>query len=74
MSVTVRSAQGLDMVQLQGSGLTPGATYTAYPRHGEERLPLLSFTADATSAVPPALAFVRFLGVYDIASVEVRPR
>lgn len=73
MTVTVRSVKGLDMVQVQGSGLTPGATYTAYARHDEERLPLLSFRADATGAVAQALAFVKFLGVYDIASVEVQP-
>lgn len=70
--VTVRGVKGLDMVQLQGSGLSSNATYTAYARRGGDEIPLLSFTADATGAVPQALAFVRFLGVYDPAGVQVR--
>lgn len=61
------------MVQLQGSGLTPNATYTASARHGGDRMPLLSFTADATGAVPQALAFTKFLGVYDVNTLQVRP-
>lgn len=71
--LTVRQVKGLDMVQLQGSGLTPNATYTASARHGDDRIPLLSFTADATGAVPQALAFTKFFGVYDINSVQLRP-
>lgn len=73
VAVTVRGVKGLDMVQFQGHDLTPNTTYTASARHGRAQLPLLSFTADAAGAVPPALAFVKFLGVYDIASVRVRP-
>ena len=70
--VTVRQVKGVDMIQLQGSGLTPNATYTASARHGDDRIPLLSFTAGATGAVPQALAFSKFLGVYDIDSVRLR--
>ncbi|MEO3935123.1 YncE family protein [Dermatophilaceae bacterium Soc4.6] len=71
--VTVRGVKGLDMVQLQGSGLTPNATYTAYARRGDDRVPLMSFTADAQGAAPQVLAFVKFLGVYDITTVQIRP-
>lgn len=71
--LTVRQVKGLDMVQLQGSGLTPNATYTASARHGHDRIPLLSFNADAAGAVPQALAFTKFLGVYDINTLQVRP-
>ncbi|KQU69688.1 hypothetical protein ASD62_03255 [Phycicoccus sp. Root563] len=73
VAVTVRAVAGLDMVQLQGSGLTPNTTYTASARHADDLIPLLSFTADATGALPQALAFVKFLGVYDVTSVQVRP-
>lgn len=71
--LTVRAVNGLDMVQLTGSGLTPNATYTAFARRGDDHVPFLSFTADVTGAVPQALAFVKFLGVYDLNGVQVRP-
>ncbi len=73
VGVTVRAVAGLDMVQLQGSGLTPGATYHVSARHGDDQLPLLDITADAKGAVPQTLAFMKFLGTYDITSVQVRP-
>ena len=37
------------------------------------RGPLVSFTTDAQGGVPPTLAFVKLLGVYDITRVQVRP-
>ena len=73
VQVTVRGVNGLDMVQLQGSGLTPNATYTAYARRGDDQVPLMSFTADAQGTAPQVLAFVKFLGVYDITTVQIRP-
>ncbi len=73
VGLTVRTVAGLDMVQLQGSGLTPGATYRVSAEHDNTRLPLLDITADATGAVPQALAFLKFLGIYDLTSVQVRP-
>lgn len=73
VQVTVRGVKGLDMVQLQGTGLTPNAAYTAYAARGDDQVPLVSFSADAKGAVPQALAFVKFLGVYDIDRVQVRP-
>ncbi len=63
----------LDMVQLQGSGLTPNASYTAYAARGDDQVPLVSFVADAKGKAPQVLAFVKFLGVYDIDRVQVRP-
>ena len=73
VEVTVRGVKGLDMVQLQGSGLTPNTSYTAYAARGKDQVPLVSFTTDAKGGVPPTLAFVKFLGVYDITQVQVRP-
>ena len=73
VQVTVRGVKGLDMVQLQGSGLTSNTTYTAYAARGNDQVPLMSFTTDAKGGVPPTLAFVTFLGVYDITRVQVRP-
>jgi len=73
VDVTVRAVDGLDMVQLQGSGLRPDTTYTAYGRLAGQLVPLLSFTTDAKGAKPQALAFVRFLGVYDPATIVVTP-
>jgi len=73
VQVTVRGVKGLDMVQLQGTGLTHNAAYTAYAARGDDQVPLVSFSADAKGAVPQALAFVKFLGVYDIDRVQVRP-
>ena len=62
VQVTVRGVKGLDMVQLHGTGLTPNAAYTAYAAHGDDQVPLVSFSADAKGAVPQALAFVKFPG------------
>lgn len=73
VGLTVRTVAGLDMVQLQGSGLSPGATYRVSAKHDDTRLPLLDITADSTGAVPQALAFMKFLGIYDLTSVQVRP-
>ena len=61
------------MIELQGNGLTPDTIYTASAQHGDDRLPMLSFTTDPTGAVPQALAFTKFIGVYDIESVQVQP-
>ncbi len=73
VQVTVRGVKGLDMVELQGHDLAPNTTYTASARHGHDQIPLLTFTTDATGSLPQALAFVKFLGVYDVAGVHVRP-
>jgi len=71
--VTVRGVKGLDMVELQGSGLTPHASCTAYAARGDDQVPLVSFVADAKGKAPQVLAFVKFLGVYDITRVQIRP-
>lgn len=73
VGVTVRGVKGLDMIELQGRGLTPDTTYTAYARRGTDEVPLLSFTTDEKGGLAQALAFVKFLGVYEIDSVQVRP-
>jgi len=36
-------------------------------------VPLMSFTADAQGTAPQVLAFVKFLGVYDVTTVQIRP-
>jgi len=36
-------------------------------------VPLVSFVADAKGKASQVLAFVKFLGVYDIDRVQVRP-
>lgn len=72
VEVTVRAVNGLDMLELSGSGLTANEKYTAYAGHGDDQIPLLSFTTDAKGAQPQALAFLQFFGVYDPASVTVR--
>jgi len=64
VSIAVRAVQGLDMIQLQGSGLAPDTTYTVSARHDHDRLPLLSFTTDAKGWLAQALAFTKFLDVY----------
>jgi len=61
------------MVELQGSGLTPNASYTAYAARGDDQVPLVSFVADGKGKAPQVLAFVKFLGVYDITRVQIRP-
>ncbi|MGW6376322.1 beta-propeller fold lactonase family protein [Rhodococcus sp. NPDC055112] len=69
----VRAVDGLDMVQFTGRGMTPDTSYTVYATHAGLPVPLMSFTTDQNGDKPQALAFVQFLGVYDINSVTVRP-
>ena len=71
--LTVRAVQGLDMVQLAGSGLTPNGTYTAYAQRGGQLIPFVTFTADAAGSAPQVLSFFRFFGVYSRHTVVVRP-
>jgi len=73
VSTAVRAVQGLDAIQLQGSGLAPDTTYAVSARHDHDRLPLLSFTTDAKAGLAQALAFTKFLGVYPLTSVQARP-
>ncbi len=74
VSTAVRAVQGLDAIQLQGSGLAPDTTYAVSgARHDHDRLPLLSFTTDAKAGLAQALAFTKFLGVYTLTSVQARP-
>jgi len=69
----VRAVQGLDAIQLQGSGLAPNTTCAMSARHDHDRLPLLSFTTDAKGGLAQALAFTKFLGVHTLTSVQARP-
>jgi YVTN family beta-propeller protein len=72
--VTVRQVDGLDMVEISAAHLSPLSRYTAYGRHGDDdRIPLLTFATDDKGAVPQALAFTQFFGVYDPKAVVVRP-
>ena len=71
--VNVRAVNGIDQLAIEAKGLTPSATYTAYGRRNSELVPLVSFTSDAKGAVPQALAFMRFFGVYDSSDITVRP-
>jgi len=73
VSITVRAVQGLDMIQLQGSGLAPNTTYTVSARHDHDRLPLQSVTTDAKGGLAQALAFTKFLDVYTLTCVQARP-
>ncbi len=73
VSTAVRAVQGLDAIQLQGSGLAPDTTYAVSARHDHDRLPLLSFTTDAKGGLAQALAFTKFLGVHTLTSVQARP-
>ena len=77
--VTVRATSGLDMFQIIGRNLEPNTTYEASAScnncHGV-RLPLVSFTgkpnAMGCATAPQVLSFLKFHGVYDIDSVEVK--
>ncbi|GAC1495515.1 MAG: beta-propeller fold lactonase family protein [Pseudarthrobacter sp.] len=71
--LTVRAVDGLDMIQIEGQGLTPNTRYTASVDHAGQQVPLLSFTTDPTGTEPQAVAYVQFLGVYDINAVTVEP-
>ncbi|TJZ77924.1 hypothetical protein FCG67_12790 [Rhodococcus oryzae] len=72
-SLIVRAVDGLDMVQLSGRGMSANTRYTVYATHAGLQNPLMSFTTDQNGDKPQVLAFVQFLGVYDINSVTVRP-
>ncbi len=61
------------MVEISATHLSPLSRYTAYGRHGDDRIPLLTFATDDKGAVPQALAFTQFFGVYDPRTVVVRP-
>ena len=79
--VTVRPLAGVDELQLIGRRLRPNATYTASAvcaACGGARLPLLDFVADAEdksapgcATAPQVLSFLKFIGVYDLDSVQV---
>ncbi|MGH9021480.1 MAG: hypothetical protein ACRDV9_00005, partial [Acidimicrobiia bacterium] len=66
LAVTVRALDGLDMVQVAARGLAPGEGLTLFGiREAGERTPLVRFTANDRGAVPQALAFTTFFGVYE---------
>lgn len=79
--VTVRPLGGVDQLQLIGRQLRLGASYSASAvctACGGARLPLLDFVADAPdkmmpgcASAPQVLAFLKFIGVYDLDSLEV---
>ncbi len=73
--VTVRALNGLDMVQVEASGLAPNTSYTLYGRKNARTAgtKLLSFTSDAKGKEPQALGFTYFFGVYDPAAVIIQP-
>ncbi|WP_283561957.1 beta-propeller fold lactonase family protein [Paenarthrobacter sp. PH39-S1] len=71
--LTVRAVDGLDMIEIEGQGLTPNTRYTASVDDAGEPVPLLSFTTDPAGTKPQALAYVQFLGVHDIHAVTVTP-
>jgi len=73
VQLTVRAVNGLDMVELDATHLQPTTRYTAYGQHGNEQIPLLTFTTDPKGDTPQALAFLQFFGVYNPTTLTVRP-
>lgn len=72
--VTVRPESGLDMLQVIGRNLRLNATYTVSARFANSLIPLVDFNATSPTGhgcgtAPQVLAFVKFIGVYDIDSL-----
>lgn len=77
--VTVRSSTGLDMVQVIGRNLQPNTTYEVSASCNNcngIRVPLVSFTGQSNAmgcaTAPQVLSFLKFHGVYDIDTVQVK--
>lgn len=77
--VTVRTTVGLDMVQIIGRNLEPNTTYEVSASCNNcngARVPLVSFTGQPTAmgcaTAPQVLSFLKFHGVYNIDSLQVK--
>ncbi|PTB35725.1 uncharacterized protein TrAFT101_010574 [Trichoderma asperellum] len=69
--VTVRPESGLDMLQVIGRNLRLNTTYTVSAKVSNSLIPLVDFNATAPTGpgcgtAPQVLAFLKFIGVYDI--------
>ncbi|GFP59062.1 hypothetical protein TASIC1_0012006500 [Trichoderma asperellum] len=69
--VTVRPESGLDMLQVIGRNLRLNRTYTVSAKVSNSLIPLVDFNATAPTGpgcgtAPQVLAFLKFIGVYDI--------
>jgi len=71
--LTVRQLEGLDMIQVEASGLTPKTNYTLYGQKDGTATKLLSFTTNAKGKESQALGFTYFFGVYDPATTLLQP-
>lgn len=72
--VTVRPESGLDMLQVIGRNLRLNTTYTVSAKISKSLIPLVDFNATSPTGhgcgtAPQVLAFVKFIGVYDIDSL-----
>lgn len=64
LEATIRPVSGLDMIQLQARDFQPTTTYQAYAVQKDgSRIPVLSFTTDASGNAAQVLAFADFTGV-----------
>ena len=83
--ITVRPLPGVDEFQLIGRNLRPGGKYTASAvctacGPSSPRLPLVDFVAETAqhesmpgcAGAPQVLSFQKFIGVYDLGSVQVK--
>lgn len=69
--VTVRPESGLDMLQIIGRNLRLNTTYTVSAKIANSLIPLVDFNATSPTGhgcgtAPQVLAFMKFIGVYDI--------